>query len=438
MLALGVLAGGCATYSERLEGARLRVDQGDYAGAIADLDDVLGVDSPDELPSRWSRDRPLAVLERGALLQANEEFAASARDLSAGEAELELLDLSLDAVGKIGTFVYSDSAQDYASPPTERLALNAINMLNYLALDDFRGAAVEARRFTVMREYLESVDLPNQASFGSYLAGLTFEQLGEGNRALRYYEEAMYAGALSSLRKPVVRLAAVNPYRGPRIRSLLGDTSPRAPRAKPSEIVTVVSLGRVPHKVPERMPVGLAIGLAGTWITGNPQVLARSAFKVVVYPELVGGGGGGRSPRVEIDGGPAEAERLSNLGADIRKEYQKLKPRIIGAALTRMIVRAGAAEGARYAGKQAGGSAGAVIGLLAALVTEGALVGLDRPDTRSWTMLADHVWVARAEVDPGEHEVKIRVRGPGFESVRSATTRVRPGGVSVVVITEPR
>jgi hypothetical protein len=437
VLALGV-QGGCATYSERLEGARKRVDQGDYRGAIGDLSDALGVGSADDLPGRWNQDRPLAALERASLLQAVENFEGSARDLSAGETELELLDLKLDTAGQIGKFIYSDSAQDYEAPPTENLALNAVNMLNYLALGALSNAAVEARRFTVMLEYLESLGMPGQASFGSYLAGLTFEQLGEGDRALRYYEEAMHGGVLATLREPVSRLAAANPYRGPRIRSLLGEGRVGAPRAKPAEIITVLSLGRVPYKVPERIPVGLAIGLAGTFITGNPDVLARSAFKVVVYPELTGSGKGSRTGVVEIDGKSAPVERLSSLGADIRKEYKQLKPRIIAAALTRMIARAAAAEGARYAGRQAGGGAGQVIGLLAALAVEGTLVGLDKPDTRSWTMLADSVWVSRTVVQPGEHDVRVRVTGPGFTTVRNVKASVPEGGVVVVVITEPR
>jgi hypothetical protein len=396
------------------------------------------VDSADELPDRWTADRPLAVLERGSLLQAIESFEQSARDLSAGETELELLDLKLDTVGQIGKFVYSGSAQTYETPPTERLVLNAVNMLNYLALGDFPGASIEARRFTVMREYLESLGLPDQASFGAYLAGLTFQRLGEGNRALRYYEEAMHAGVLASLRGPVARLAVGNPYRGPRIRSILDNARAESLPPNPSEIVTVLCLGRVPHKVPERMPIGLAIGLAGTWITGNPKVLARSAFKVIVYPELVSPKGALRSAVVEIGGEAVSLELLSDLGADIRREYETVRPRILGAALSRMIVRAAAAEAARHAGKQAGGSAGQVIGLLGALAVEGGLVGLDTPDTRSWTLLANRIWVARTVVPPGEHEVQVRVRGPGFTTLRRAVVRVPEGGTSVVVVTEPR
>jgi hypothetical protein len=248
----------------------------------------------------------------------------------------------------------------------------------------------------------------------------------------------MANGVLPTLREPVVRLAALNPYRGPRIRELLGEGAPPPPRAAPSEVVTVVSLGRVPKKVPERMPIGAAIGIAGTYITGNPQVLARSVFKVVVYPDLVDSGSRARNATVSIDGQPAPIDRVSSIGADIRKEYDRIKPRVIAAALSRMIARAVAAEGARYAGRQAGGSAGAVIGLLAALGTEAALVGLDKPDTRSWTMLADYVLISRQTVAPGKHRVRVGVTGPGLTTSREVEVDVPPGGAVVVVVTEPR
>jgi hypothetical protein len=314
------------------------------------------------------------------------------------------------------------------------LALNAVNMLNFLTLNDWNGASVEARRFTIMRDYLTAAGVENQGLFGSYLSGLTFERLGQGDRALRYYEEAMANGALESLREPVRRLAARNPYRGPRIRELLGDAPASLGSEAPTEIITVLSLGRVPRKVPERMPIGAAIGLAGTFITGNPEVLARSVFKVVVYPELVESGSRIRSAEVRIDGNKAPVERLSSMGADIRKEYELLRPRIIAAALTRMIARALAAEGARVAG----GQASPVIGLLAALATEATLVSLDRPDTRSWTMLADHIMISRTVVKPGTHHVKVLMQGGGVSGGSEFDVTVPKGRAVVVVVTDPR
>jgi hypothetical protein len=167
-------------------------------------------------------------------------------------------------------------------------------------------------------------------------------------------------------------------------------------------------------------------------------VLARSVFKVVVYPDLQDSGSAARDAAVAIDGAPASVDRVSSLGVDMRQEYERVKPRVIAAALTRMIARAVAAEGVRYAGRQVGGGAGAVVGLLAALGTEAALVGLDKPDTRSWTLLADHVLISRAVVEPGDHRVEVSVTGPGLSLVREFQITVPEGQAVVVVATEPR
>ncbi len=429
---------GCATYSERVADVRQAAGQGRYPVALDKINGVLGVGSVEDLPRSWKGDRPLAALERAILLQATGEYELSLRDMSEAETELELLDLKTDTPGQIGKYIYSDSSQDYEASPTERLALNALNTANYLAIGNLSGAAVEARRFTNMRDYLASIGLEAHGTFGSYLAGFTFERLGEGDRALRYYEEALAGGRLASLAAPVARLAASNPYRGPNLNDLLDSSTYRgAGDAKaPAEILVVFPLGRVPYKVPKRIPIGAAVGLAGTWITGNPAILERSLVKVVVYPELEKSGSRAQKATLKIDGDTVPVEMVSNLGEEIRKEYEQIKVRILGAALTRMIARAAVAEGARVAGGQAGGGAGEIVGLLAAFAAEGSLVALDKPDTRSWTLLPGRVAIARASVPPGEHKLEIRI--PGVSESRSMTVEVPAGGFSVVVVTVPR
>ena len=200
--------GGCATYTDILSKTHSAADSGDYETGVRALNDILGVDSFERIPDKWTAHRPLAALERGMLLQAQGRYEWSARDLSAAETELEFLDLKLDAVGNIGKYIYNDSAEVYKAQPTERLALNAVNMLNYLAMENLEGAAVEARRFILAREYLESLDEDREqgshGSFGSYLAGFVFEKLGEPDRALRHYEAALDAGDLHAFREPVL------------------------------------------------------------------------------------------------------------------------------------------------------------------------------------------------------------------------------------------
>jgi len=429
-------ATGCATYIDRVRQASAAASLGDYADAVSDMNRVLGVESADELPNQWSGDRPLAALERGSLRQGLGDYAGATRDFSAAEQELELLDLSTDAIGALGSYLYSDSVKTYKTPPTERLALNAVNVLNYLAVGDLDGAAVEARRFQVMRDYLDSENIAAEgpAILGAYLAGFVFEHRGEGDRALRYYEEALAGGPLDSLIAPAGRLAQFNPYRGPRLSDLLAGAAnaPRGGQPEP-ELLVVVSPGRVPHKEPKRIPIGAAVGLAGVYASGDTDWLKYGATKVVVYPELVSTPSALGPPTVRVDGSPVAVEELTDLGAAIRKEYDAAQPKIIAAALTRMAARAAMAEGVRAAGRKEDKLLGDILSLL----FESAMVAFDRPDTRSWTMLPARVFVARLPVAPGARRVEVTFDGTPSAG-RTVSVEVPRAGYAAVVVTEPR
>jgi len=434
LVATAVLAG-CATYTDRLRNASLATSAGDYESAVSVMNAVLGVSSSAELPKKWGGDYPLAVLDRAVLQQSLRQFRESSRDLSAAEQELEVLDLGTDPVGVLGRYIYSDSAGPYRAPPSERLAVNGINLLNYLAVGDLDGAAVEARRFQVIREYMQSegIEAGAQATLGTYLSGFVFEKRGEGDRALRYYEETLQQRPLDSLAHPVHRLAGLNPYRGPLINHIL-EQRPQGSDANGSggELLIVLLLGRVPYKVPERMPAGVAVGVAGTYASGNTDWLKYGATKVIVYPKLVPAPSSARNALVRVDEREVRVEELIDFESLVLQEYEKIKPMIIAAALTRLASRAAVAEGVRAAGKQNSNALGDLLSIL----IESALVALDRPDTRSWTMLPARVLVARIPVAPGVHSVKVSFDGIGI--TRRAEVELAHQGSAAVVLTEPR
>ena len=165
-------------------------------------------------------------------------------------------------------------------------------------------------------------------------------------------------------------------------------------------------------------------------------VLQHSVFKVVVYPDLEPVPSQVTGARVRVGDRDAAVELVTDVAADVTSEYEKIKPRIIAAALTRMIARAAVSEGAMAAGRQAGG-AGEVVGIVAGLGAEALLTGLDKPDTRSWTFLPGQVWVARAPVAAGAHEVVVQLEGSA-PSERRVPIQVTDGGYAIVVVTEPR
>jgi uncharacterized protein len=457
---IGALAFGsaCATYSDKTWAMREAVSAGDYEGGLHELNRFLKVKETDELPDerRWKSETSLAVLERATILHAMQRWEASAYNFGVAEEKLEFLDLRSSA-DEIGRYVFSDSATHYRTTPTEKLALNAINLINYLARGNLDGARVEARRFTVMRNYLLDYD-PERAhgAFGSYLAGFVAEREGNPDEALRYYDEALHERELPSLAEPIARLAARGSFRSERLERYIGAApalptpsvaegedheeieapapAPPAPDTSAAEILVIIKTGRVPYKVPRRIPIGAAIGIAGVYVTGNTAILERSAFKVVTFPDLEPAGNLFDNASWSIDGVPIQLDLVSNLGAEIVREFDELKPKIIGSSITRMIVRAAAAEGARAAGNQANN----VVGLLSALAIEGTMVALDKPDTRSWTTLPDRVFIGRARVPPGEHTLTVLVRGHGGQEQRTTSVNLGPGGFVVFDVTTLR
>ncbi len=426
---------GCATYSDKMEAASKTVAIGDYAGGVQTIEKLLKVE-PGDLPEDWNSEETLAVLERGTLLQALQRWDDSSRDFQEADKQLDFLDLSGDAVGTIGEFVYSDSAGKYVASPTEKLQLNAFNMLNYLAQSNVAGARVEARRFTTMQNYLKQFDPENAyGTLGSYLAGFTMEALGDPTSALRYYDEVLQVRELESLREPITRLSAVSPYRGKKLTAYLASKpAPKSAPGHPTEILVIAAIGRVPYKIPERMPIGAAVGLAGTYISGDPAVLGYSAFKFVNYPKMVPWESVFTQASISVNGNTSKMELASNLAAEIQNEYDEMLPRILGAAISRMIVRAAAAEGARAAGSSGGNE---TWGWVAALLTEAVLVAADKPDTRSWLFLPGSVYVHRQTVPPGQHEIEVKLGGAATES-RSFPIELKKGQRQVIVVTAPR
>jgi uncharacterized protein len=435
LVALAV-AFGCASYSEKTKSARTALDAGRPQDALKFYNEKLDVDSAAELPKDVGGENTLLLLDRAMILQQLQDYPHSSRDLEVSDKQIEILDFSRGAIDDIGKYLFSDSTGPYKAPIYEKLLINTVNMTNYLAQSDLNGARIEARRLAVMQKFIS--DHENRGAEltgpGSYLAGFVFEKSGEADSALRYYDEALQNTRFESLKEPVARLAKKSSYRTPRLRELLGEVSGGTPvevSSEPAtELLVVLNYGRVPAKIPKRIPIGLALTYASGIISPNDaaranELAAQGLVTWVNYPVLGESPKSYGSPLVTVDGTSVPVEVALAVDFEARRAWDDARGAVVASAITRMIARIVAGETTRRA------AGGGLVGTLLSLGTQATLTATDIPDTRSWSTLPGRVAIARLALPPGPHTVQLAASG----NRRSAQIKLEQGDWAVVNLT---
>ena len=429
-----VVLEGCASHSEKMLPVRTALDEGQPREAIRLLNEAMDVKSDADFPANLGGENSLYVLDRGSINQSLAQFDASKHDLESADKAVDMLDLAHNAADTIGEYVFSGSSGKYQAPPHEKLLINTLDMLNYLEKGDLNGARVEARRLAVMQKYIADDVQEGDSSalgLGAFLAGFTFEKSGQVDEALRWYDQALEFTGFHTLRDPVRTLLPLGQYRSPRLKELEG--SPGSPprsldETGEGEIVFVVGFGRVPPKVAERVPIGLALtlfsgALAPNDVAAANRIAAQGLVTWINFPTLGREQGAYTIPAAMVDGHYVQLEQAVDVAHEVRAEWKKIEGKIIVSAITRMV--------ARYAaGRVVNAAAGdhSILGLILSLGTQATLTALDTPDTRSWETLPARVAIARVRVPAGRHSVRIDARG----FVRTADVQVDKGGWAVV------
>lgn len=439
LAAFGVLSG-CASHSDKTKDIRSALDAGNPGRALKLLNEQLDTDSEKQLPEKVGGDVALWLLDRAMVLQELRSYKWSSRDLEVSDKQIEMLDFSRNAAHDIGKYLFSDETGPYKAPPYEKLMINTMNMVNYLAQGDLQGARVEARRLTVMQKYFKDHDPKNALSApGSYLAGFTFEKSGQYDEALRYYDEALEYGEYPSLAEPIRRLMPLAGYASPRLRKTAGlaegESPPRPTDSQdpqPGELLVIVSYGRVPEKIARRVPIGLAL----TWASGSlepgasakaNELGAQGLVTWVNFPELGKPRGQYDTPSFQLDGKPQSLDAIVAVDQEAKRAWDDVKGTVIASAITRMIARVAAGKGV----EAAAGKDHQLLGLLLGLATQATLTAADTPDTRSWATLPARMAFGRVMLPAGARTVHVHARGA------DVTTKVdiKPGGFAVVNLT---
>jgi tetratricopeptide (TPR) repeat protein len=422
--ALGLVA--CAGHEDRVKDALDALDTGHPDRAVASLNEEMEVQRADDLPAEVAGDNALLILDRGTVLQSMDRYKLSARDLGVADKAIEVLDLSDSAAADVGKYLFSDDVGPYRAPAYEKLMINTINMMNYLSLGDLNGARIEARRYAIMQKYVQDHEDANaMLGLGSYLAGFTFEKSGRRDEALLYYDEALKHAQYRSLRDPL-RVLTRGEKKSPGIDALVGDAGPLAPPSESGEgeIVVVVAYGRVPQKIPKRIPIGLALTLVSGAISPHDhakanELAAKGLVTWINYPTLGPSRGKYEVPSVNVDGRGVPMEEGLDVEHEVREAWEKKEGLVILAAITRMIARVIAGEVVQGATEAASDSG--PLGLILGLATSATLSAVDTPDTRAWSTLPSRIAITRLRLPAGRHEVFLSARGVEKRAVVNLT-----------------
>ncbi len=429
--AIALLSVGC-DHSSRTLKMRTALDAWQPAVAIKELDKELGVKNDRERPKKLDGDKAILVLDRATLQQALTQYELSEGDYQAADKAIDMLDLSHNAGDSIGKYIFSDSVGRYVAPPYEKLLINTLNILNYLELNDLSGARVEARRLAIMHKYYKDRLHQNNAAMGlgGLLAGFVFEQSGDANEALHYYDDALATGSYPALSESIARAMMNGSYETPRLRAAAA-SAPANASGDSGELLLVIGYGRVPHKIAERMPIGLALtAVSGSIHPSNVSAANKLAAQGLVtwvnFPTLAPAPPGGYgTASATVDGAVVNTSDVADLAGEARREWKTVEAATIVSAITRLVTRYAAGEAARAAA-----GSNELIGVLASLATQGILTALDTPDTRSWETLPARVSVARITVPAGRRRVVLSARGV----TRTQEVDIQKNGWGVVTL----
>lgn len=458
LVVLGLLLhASCASYTTRLSPLR-----GVAAGG--GLDEALAL-----IEKHGETGELLYHLEKGTLLHYLQRYEESNLEFDrAAEVYADRYTVSLSQRGL--TFLLNDEVEAYAGELHEGNYLHYYRILNYLALGDAQGAAVEARRLALRLTELrdrEGRDLDECGDpFLEYVTGVALESIGEWNSALIAYRRAkegyLAAGRELGIAAPpwlgddilrTARRAGIDPREiGIDARGALGEWP-----ADRAQLVVVIEHGWPARKVSEhlRIPIfkrdqragdaaeasGAGLHLArryryhrlhGSW-SDSPYkvdyfldvavpVLASedderiSAGRVIVHAASSDAFATATRARVEM-------VVAADLGALVERAFARDELGVLGKAFARALLKYAAH---RQAEKQ--------WGVLGGLLSNLAGAATEKADTRGWLLLPGEIRLARLDLAAGAHRVVLEALDEQGRLVEAATRRIElyPGEIGVV------
>ena len=421
LLSLIMQLSGCAAYRNYDQEMQQTIDQ----MAQGNLNEALYLM---ELHNPWEDKDLLYFMERGAILSAGTNLPKSQEAWRSADRMIFQREEAVPSAGmklltrfgnEMGTMLVNDKLLRYEGYDYEKVMLTTEMALNQLAENDFDGARADIKktheRETLIarqreRQYEEAeeqaksqgirlhykdlqgypvtiLDAPQvialkngyQSAFSHYLAGFTYEALGERTLAAPGYRQAIEL-------RPGLRF----------LENALRNLDKPGPTGDESEILIVVQAGFAPARSSVQVPIPVRLN-------ENLTIIAPISFPVMVPDTLTP-----PVPSVLVDGKQYPLTMINSVTDMAMRTLRDDMPAII----SRAMFRANMAALSQAQMNERDPSKASLV------VTDPD--PFEEADTRTWRTLPDKTLVARLRLKKGLH----RVRFPYFRAEDGFTVRV--------------
>lgn len=361
-------------------------------------------------------DRVMFWLNHGTALHYAGNYEASSKAFF--QAEETMQELWTESISEeVGKVLVTETVQTYSGEDYERILTYLYTSINAASEGRLQDAVVEARRADgflqkLRIEYEKEGGLGTvytQDAFALWLIGLWYELEGSYADAYLAYKasseayETLYQGTFSLtapdyLVEDLFRAASLAGLTDEATRwqtAGADGASLEAFRTQFAEIILFHGNGEAPYKVEKTFtaaaPDGYLVRVATPELRNSPRATSGSYLVV----------GSQQEPSVVVQ----PVESIAN--AQFKQRIGGIRARAIARAIAKYVAVKAASEAAKKSDKENGKLVGNLITLfggLASAASEGA-------DLRSWTLLPAEFRVARLWVEPGTHEVQVKLVG---------------------------
>jgi len=367
-----------------------------YAGKYLEAQRILAKAKPK------TKDRLLYLVEEGLILHTAGEYEESnailleAAKLSEG---LETISASRSAA----SLVTNDRTKHYRGERFERVLIHTYLTINFLMLEDYEKALVEAKR--ALKKLEDAKDPAEQHPFTRYVAAVCFELLKDYEDAYLEYQRVQKHGPqYQAIKNDLVRVARTLGRKEDEQKWLALPGPAYRPQAGKSEVILFVQTGKGPKKV-----------------SSETIALPSHRFALPVYVTRYSKVEGTAIRIGEREAGPSHRLLDINLVAshDLDKRSKK--------ATLKETLRKGGQEVIAHQTDN----------LLAQVAVRAAFFAMSKADDRCWQTLPRDLRIARVPIAPGKYDIQVKMldySGTAFETFDFEGLTVPPSRPAILSV----